>query len=165
MMTNEQYLEGWYEKYDKDLLYYLLSIVKDYHQAEDLMHETFLKAYLKIHTLMKEAKVKPWLFSIAHNIAIDYLRKQNKLDLYNQKLKNNILQHSHPDVLKETSIDFLLSLHKIKASYRQIIVLRKIIGYSTNEVGERLNWSDSKVKTTLARAKCSLKKQLIEDEQ
>ncbi|UOQ48806.1 RNA polymerase sigma factor [Gracilibacillus caseinilyticus] len=164
-MTNEEYIEELYIEYSKHVSNYINSILNNYHQAEDLMQETFIRALVKINTLKKEANVKPWLFRIAHNIAIDHVRRQKVLNNCLNELRSNSVRQWHPDVLAENNMDFINSLEKLKKSYKQVIIFRKLLGYTTDETGEQLNWSTSKVKTTLSRATYYFKKQLIEDEQ
>ncbi|WP_186578492.1 RNA polymerase sigma factor [Aquibacillus kalidii] len=164
-MTNKEIFEDIYVNFNKNILYYLTRVLKDYHQAEDLMHETFLKAYRKMDTFKKDSNILTWLYAIAHNVAVDYIRKQNKLNVCLQRVKMNSYSLWHPDPAMESTMDFMISFSKLKLSYRQVITLRRFKDYTTNEAGEKLNWSDSKVKTTLSRATCKLEKQLIEDEQ
>jgi RNA polymerase sigma-70 factor, ECF subfamily len=121
------------------------------------MQDTFIKVFIKIDTLNKVANIKAWLYKIAQNHAIDYLRKQNKLNYYMQALKNNAILQRHPDFSNDNNIDFARLLGKLKPIYKQVIILRRLIGYSTDETGRELNWSDSKVKTTLNRATYQLK--------
>ncbi|WP_231514889.1 RNA polymerase sigma factor [Oceanobacillus salinisoli] len=52
------------------------------------------------------------------------------------------------------------TLHRLKTSYRQVIILRKIEGFSIQETAQILKWSESKVKSTLFRALRTLEEQL-----
>ena len=60
-----------------DVYRFLLSMTKDKHLAEDLLQETFMRAYIHIHSY-DHSKVKPWLFQVARNAFIDYVRKHKK---------------------------------------------------------------------------------------
>ncbi|MEH6941424.1 RNA polymerase sigma factor [Bacillus sp. JJ722] len=104
-----------------------------------------------------------WLFSIAHNLTIDYLRKNKyrrffkevfPLQKDDKPLPEEIIQ------IKEASYELYKALGEIKGTYRKVIVLRKIKGFSIEDTAKILDWSESKVKSTLYRAIPVLKKQL-----
>lgn len=61
----------------------------------------------------------------------------------------------------EEYTELIDTLNNLKDSYKQVIILRKLQGYSVKETGEILNWSENKVKVTLSRAIRSLRNQLI----
>lgn len=64
---------------------------------------------------------------------------------------------------KETSKELYIALNRMKQSYREVIILRKIKGFSIKETSEVLSWSESKVKSTLHRAIPALEKLLHEE--
>lgn len=66
-----------YQLYMKDIYRYLLFLSQDHHAAEDLLQETFYRAYLYLENYNGE-KVKPWLLRVAHNAFIDYKRKEKR---------------------------------------------------------------------------------------
>ena len=67
----QEELTEWIEQYGESVLTYILLIVRDYQQAEDLTQETFIKAYKHQHQFEQKSSVKTWLFSIAHNVTKD----------------------------------------------------------------------------------------------
>ena len=64
------------EQYQHRLLRYLLHLTGNHALAEDLFQETWLRVLEKGHQYDGRNKFSAWLFSIAHNVAIDYLRKR-----------------------------------------------------------------------------------------
>lgn len=70
-------LDAIYEHYMKDVYRYLRSLCYDHHAAEDLVQETFYRAYLYLEDC-KDDKVKPWLFRVAYNAFVDYKRKESR---------------------------------------------------------------------------------------
>ncbi|MEK8132639.1 sigma-70 family RNA polymerase sigma factor [Paenibacillus filicis] len=75
METNN--LDSVYQSYVKDVYRYLRSLCNDHHAAEDLVQETFYRAYLYLEDC-REDKIKPWLFRVAHNAFVDYIRKERR---------------------------------------------------------------------------------------
>lgn len=76
-MLGKNTLDAIYKLYVHDLYYYLLSLSKDKSIAEDILQDTFYSAFLHFESCPKE-RVKSWLFTIAHNSYIDYLRRNKK---------------------------------------------------------------------------------------
>ncbi|WP_075980142.1 RNA polymerase sigma factor [Bacillus massilinigeriensis] len=156
-------IANWYDEHSKSVLSFILLMVKDYQQAEDLTHDTFVKAYLYYDSFKHYSSEKTWLFSIGHNLTVDFLRKRKPttfmkeifhLQKDNRPLPEEIIQ------IKEESYELYKALGKIKDTYRKVIILRKIKGFSIEDTANILGWSESKVKSTLFRAIPVLKKQL-----
>lgn len=136
-------------------------MVRDYQQAEDLTHETFLKAYLHMDSFEKKSSVKTWLFSIARNITIDFLRKNKRITVLNNQQFTEADKRPLPEemvVFKENSLELYNALGKLKESHREILILRKIKGMSIEETARILNCSETKVKSLLFRALPALEK-------
>ncbi|MFH5186015.1 sigma-70 family RNA polymerase sigma factor [Paenibacillus sp. TAB 01] len=70
-------LDSMYQMYVNDVYRYLLSLCRDRHTAEDLVQETFYRAYLYLEHC-KDDKIKPWLFRVAYNAFIDSYRKEKR---------------------------------------------------------------------------------------
>ncbi|MCA1057523.1 RNA polymerase sigma factor [Rossellomorea aquimaris] len=156
----QQELNDWFNDYGESILTYILLMVRDYQQAEDLTQETFLKAYRRKQQFKQQSSVKTWLFSIAHNVTIDHFRKKHPLKHYlgltmeekdGKPLPEQIIE------MNEESEELYKALQQLKPSYRQVILLRKLKEFSTAETAQVLNWSESKVKMTLRRALIELK--------
>ncbi len=75
-------LDDAFEAYVDDLYRYLFSLSKNHHTAEDLVQETFYRAYLQ---LLEDdiSQIKPWLFKVAYHAFIDFTRKQKQLKFCN----------------------------------------------------------------------------------
>ncbi|CAG9621262.1 RNA polymerase sigma factor [Sutcliffiella rhizosphaerae] len=119
-----------------------------------MVYETFVRAYQQYHTYKRQSSPKTCLFKIAHNTTIDYLRKMKPIKLFNQVFQTKERAESTEDivVLKENSRELYEALSNMKENYKQVIILRKIKGFSILETAHILNWSESKVKSTLHRA-------------
>lgn len=60
---------------EKQIFHLLYGMTGDYHLAQDLVQETFLRAFKAYHTFAGRAAVSTWLYRIAVNVAVDYQRK------------------------------------------------------------------------------------------
>lgn len=164
--TKREDIECWYDNHSDAILKFILMMVKDYQQAEDLTHETFVKAYIYYDSFQRNSTEKTWLFSIAHNVTMDYFRKRKPMQLFKDLIGSKRDHSRLPQELielKETSLELYQALEKLKDSHRKVIILRKIQGFSLKDTANILNWSESKVKSIQFRALPALKKQLVKD--
>lgn len=159
-------IEDWYDKHSKSVLSFILLMVKDYQQAEDLTHDTFVKAYLYFDSFKHFSSEKTWLFSIAHNVTVDFLRKRKPSLFFKEIFLMKKDYNPFPEEvirIKEDSYELYKALGELKDTYRKVIILRKIKDFSIEDTAQILNWSESKVKSSLFRAIPALKRQLIKE--
>lgn len=144
-------------------------VVKDHHLAHDVVQETFIKAFKKIHVLKDESKLGAWLGTIATRTAIDLLRKENKRndvqvnDVYIDESINND-QETSVEVEVEDKVLLELVKRNIKKleppEYREIIILRYVYDLNYKEIANALKLSLSATKSRLHRATQKLKMKL-----
>ena len=66
------------ERYEMGIANFIYSIIKDKTTTEDLTQEVFIVVYKKLYTFKNEYKLSTWIYKIARNKAIDYLRKRTR---------------------------------------------------------------------------------------
>ncbi|TFB22954.1 RNA polymerase sigma factor [Filobacillus milosensis] len=155
-------MNQWYEEYNNDLYQYIFYLIRDHDQAKDLLQDTFLKAYKKYDTF-KQDNTKGWLFRIARNVTIDFVRKKHPVSYLMDTLPAKQSHDSAPEkhlALNESEQELYQALGHLKRSYRDVIVLRKIKEFTVSEVADILGWNEQKVRVTLTRALQALKRQL-----
>jgi RNA polymerase sigma-70 factor, ECF subfamily len=160
-------IEEWYDQFSEPIIKYIVLMTKDYQLAEDIMQETFIRAYRTIATYRNEASPKTWLFRIAHNLTVDYFRKKKptiqEMNFFT-RYKDNGLGPDDQVYIKEKSQQITKAILRLKKAYKEVIVLRKVHHFNTKETAEILNWSDSKVKSKLKQALKALEKQLEKED-
>ncbi|QUW21088.1 RNA polymerase sigma factor [Sporosarcina sp. Marseille-Q4063] len=153
--------EKWFDDYFGSVYSYILLQVKDPHTAEDLTQETFLKVVRNEHQFKGQSSIKTWIFRIAYTTTMSYFRKKNPLSYF---IDLNLLRDdTSPEkiaLLNSQQKQFYEALRELKSSYQQVIILRRIEGFSTKETSSILNWSEGKVKMSLSRALAAFKKEL-----
>jgi len=159
-----------YERYYKAMYNTSLRIVNDTAEAEDIMQEAFLKAFSKIDSFQGTATFGAWLKRIVVNLSINAFNKKVKLNevAYNDELKNEA-DESEGIILEEDSKNekvnkVLKALSSLKENYRVTLTLHLIEGYDYEEISEILDLSYANCRTTISRAKESLRKKLLKDE-
>jgi RNA polymerase sigma-70 factor, ECF subfamily len=157
-----QLVNEWYRDYSNDIYQYVLFMIGDHERAKDFMQETFLLAYEK-YSSFQGGSVKGWLFRIARNTTIDFIRKEKPIAYFFDQIPNVRSDTTSTEslvTLNEREEELYHALRNIKRSYCDVIILRKIKGLSIEETTKILGWNESKVKNTLLRGLKDLKKQL-----
>lgn len=146
--------------YSNDILRMCLVYVKDYHLAEDITQETFIKVYQKLDTFKKKSNIKTWIVSIAINNCKNTLKKNSKEVA---PLEDLTLTYNENFSKNETKISVTESISKLPNKYLEIIMLYYYQELSIKEISRILKVPQSTVKTRLKRAKEKLKIYLKED--
>lgn len=159
--TKEQQYQQWVSDYHQDVYRFAYWLCQDPDIAQDLVQETFLRAWKSIGSLEDEAAVKPWLLTIVRREnARRFSRKSS------QTVHEDIDEH---DVAMETSISLDVEIDNQKVrdklaslpiDYREPLVLQVLFGYSSEEIGAFLSLNINTVNTRLFRARELLKRKL-----
>ncbi|WP_312857728.1 RNA polymerase sigma factor [Bacillus haikouensis] len=160
---NKQRIREWYQEYSDAIYRFIFLMVGDHEQAKDLTHDTFLKAYYHLNHFKGKTSDKNWLYRIARNVTIDFMRKRKPIHYLADSFKAFPSNDNSPEKmmqLGEAEEQLYQALRKLKRTYREVIILRKIKELSIRETAEVLGWKESKVKTTLFRGLHALKAQL-----
>jgi len=152
----------------KDSLYFmLLKMTNNETDAEDLTIEAFGKAFKKIASYSPKYAFSTWLFKIATNNAIDFIRKKKQRTLSIDKpysdledspsMSQNIESKGldpEESFIKGQKIELMRSIvDKLKPHYRTLIELRYFKEYSYDEIGQELDIPLGTVKAQLYRAR------------
>jgi RNA polymerase sigma-70 factor (ECF subfamily) len=168
-MGNQQAYTELLENYRESLYTLMFKMVNDPYEAEDLMIEAFGKAFHNLSQYTSEYAFSTWLFKIASNNCVDFLRKK-KLDLFeidkeyisNENetffLELNDDKPNPEEYLfnKEKSSEIRKLVNTLKPRYRRLIELRYFEELSYNEIASQLNIPLGSVKAMLFRAKYML---------
>ncbi|GGG50042.1 hypothetical protein GCM10010976_21660 [Bizionia arctica] len=141
-------------------------IVKDRFEAEDVMQEAFLLAFTKLENLQDVSTFGAWLKRIVINNSIYHYRKNNKYDTISfediqYKIENE--DQGIPNDYEFTNLkakQVLETLKALKENYRITLTLHLIEGYDYEEICNILNISNASCRTTISRAKESLRQKL-----
>ncbi|WP_245741960.1 RNA polymerase sigma factor [Anaerobacillus arseniciselenatis] len=165
MVNKKMEISDWYEQHSESIFKFILMMTHDYQKSEDLTHETFINAYKYYDSFQQNASPKTWLFTIARNVTVDYMRKQKPLVFFKTIFFTQDSKPLPQEALeiKEEVNEIYRILQSLKPSYREVIILRKIKGFSIKDTAEILGWSESKVKSTLSRALKTFEQRLAKE--
>ena len=172
-------------QYLKPIYTFVYRYVGNEKDAEDITQETFVKVWRNLHKFNERKSLAPhrtkdsgsgfktWIFSIAKNASIDYLRKKKEVPLsqFDDNDGENIILDTLadpsplPDELFERaslSKTLTLAMEKLSPKYRMVLFLRYNDHFNFREIAESLDQSLNTVKSRHRRALIQLKKILTE---
>lgn len=153
------------ERYQRRVFSLVFHVVRRQDEVEDLAQEIFLKAFRAIRSYNFRASFGAWISRIAVNHCYDYLRRQrsSRLSYYwqlpddTQRVLEAMPQRDRGGLSAEEQIaqkDLVQKLlERAPAEDRVVLSLKEIEDLPVEEIGEILNWSTSKVKVRLHRAR------------
>lgn len=188
----EQFLDGddrsytmLYERYDRKILTYLRTILRDHPEAaDDMFQETFVRLFRERKRRHEEGEeynmvqsVRAWLFRVAHNQAISYLRKRKKTIAFSESgdedrvwderlmapIEDSFAElYGEADPLKDENLyeKLLACVELLPGALREIYVLKEINGLPYEEVARITGCTYEAARMRLSRARKTLRKAL-----
>jgi RNA polymerase sigma-70 factor (ECF subfamily) len=145
----EARLAGLYEEYYDRIAHYVYVRIGSRAEAEDIAGEVFLKALKSLKSYREQGvPMQVWLFRIAHNLTVDYLRKMDKdrtVPIDSVVLPDD----NNPADIAEKNIEFervTRAMKQLTAEQREVINLRFFGGLTSREVADILKKSDGAVR-------------------
>ena len=129
---------------------------KDYTEAEDTLHDGFIKVFQKIDQFEFKGSLAGWIRKVMVNTALEKFRKQHQLYALGDEYESN-LDINRENVISDLSAHDLINLiRELTPQYRMVFNLYAIEGYSHKEISEMLGISEGTSKSNLARARSVL---------
>ena len=169
---NEKAFASLMNRYRDSIYYMLLKMVNNASDAEDLTIEAFGKAFRNIDSYAPKFAFSTWLFKIATNNCVDFIRKKQLSPTPFDHMQDNLenvtvnIQSDLPDpeesLINHQKIAALKDIvNQLKPRYKSLIELRYYKEYSYEEISSELNLPIGTVKAQLFRAKTLLYNILI----
>ena len=160
---NEKAFEELTNRHKNKIFTTILLIVKDSEVAEDLLQETFIKAIKTIHSgrYNEEGKFLPWISRIAHNMAIDYFRKQKRYPMIMMEDGSNVFNtlefaenpYENSQIQKEEHAKLRELIQNLPDTQREVLMMRHYMQLSFQEIAEHTGVS---INTALGRMRYAL---------
>ncbi len=153
------------ERYQQPLLRYVRRLVFDVDAAEDVVQETFISAYINLRSFNLKKKFSSWLYRIAHNRSIDYIRKHRRQLRPDESWWNSQASDgpSSADKLesKLRRDRVRQALISLPLKYREPLILHTYEKKSYRQISEILRLHPSTVGVRINRAKKMIKERMI----
>ena len=152
-----------YKLYYKPMYNVCLRMVGNTTEAEDVMQEAFLKAFIKIDTYLGEVSFGAWLKRIVINRSLDHLKKRKvKFEELNEKIPDEEpvkleISEIHMERLKK-------AIQQLPDGYRVVLSLYLLEGYDHEEISQILGISNESSRSQYMRAKQKLRNMLQKEE-
>ena len=153
----------------------IFRILGDEEEAQNILQETFLQAFQRMHTFRGESKLTTWLYAIGINLARASLRKSKRFS----SLDDQDVERMQPSFSKGMFVEtpeswdphkltertdrhrlLYEAIDRLPEDYKTIVILRDIEEHSTEEVATMLNISGGAVRVRLHRARVALRNML-----
>ena len=162
--NNEEAFAALYQRYDKRVFQYLMTVVNDATLAEETLVEVMLAIWKGLKTFQGQSKVSTWIFGIAHHKAVDAVRKVTSQQRSGTPLEDiaEIAESGHNPYedaqQKRTAMLTNQALQTLSPDHREIIHLAFYEELAYPEISELLHIPVNTVKTRVYYAKQQLKK-------
>ncbi len=149
-------------RYQGRLTYYVRRLVGCTHESEDVLQEVWLVVYRRLSTLKSPQAFRVWLFKIAHDLAVNHLRRSARLP---KPLSPEIEQSEILDTWNEFDAmrDVELvhqTLDSLSHEHREVLTLRFLEQMELSEIAEVVSCSIGTVKSRLHYAKMALRQKI-----
>ena len=174
------------DRYRRELLVHCYRMLGSFHDAEDVLQETLLRAWRGLESFEGRSALRPWLYRIATNVSLDAIASRRRRALPNgthpaahtgetlpgpimgplwiEPLPDTLIDlrpavnpEAHYDARESVALAFLATLQTLPGRQRAALILRDVLGWRATEVADLLETSVAAVNSALRRARVSMK--------
>ncbi|HWT02462.1 MAG TPA: sigma-70 family RNA polymerase sigma factor [Pyrinomonadaceae bacterium] len=159
-------------RYQRPIAAYVYRMVGDYESALDLTQEVFIKVYNSLRRYRSEFKFSTWIYKIAHNSAVDHLRRQGGRELalqrefdgeqYDLPIESRRPSPEQESERAERRVEIERVVSELPAAYRELVVLRHSHDLSYDEIADVTGLPLGTVKNRLFRAREVMRRAFVE---
>ncbi len=158
------------EKYKRMVYRLAMQITKNHADADDVMQETFIKVYRSIRTFRKEAAFETWLYRIAVNEALNFVKRRERqrestleitseaeyeaITRYRAQIANDPHIHAEKAELRHHVTE---AVNNLSLKHRTVVILHEFEGLTHAEIASILNCSEGTVRSRLHYARKKLR--------
>jgi RNA polymerase sigma-70 factor (ECF subfamily) len=152
-------------RYQRKLFSYLYRLIRNKEEVEDVLQNVFVKAFKNLDSFDVEKNFSPWIYRIAHNEAVNFLKRKGKKhfisweDMANENKSEARSEEKSPFdewISKESGREVRRALKFLPVKYQEILELRYFQEKSYGEIGRIIKKPVNTVGTLLSRAKGKL---------
>ncbi|MEE9442209.1 MAG: RNA polymerase sigma factor [candidate division Zixibacteria bacterium] len=128
-------------------------------EAEDIVQDTFVRAYQKINLFAGRSTLSSWLYRICVNVGLEYLRKKKGTFEDLNDVNCGVVEPDQKKMILRQKLD--KAIKHLPHGCRMVFVLHDIEGFNHREIAERLNLAEGTSKSQLSKARAMLRKILV----
>jgi RNA polymerase sigma-70 factor (ECF subfamily) len=159
-------------RYQRPISAYVYRMVGNYESALDLTQEIFIKVYSSLARYRPEFKFSTWIYKIAHNAAVDHLRRTSTReqslvvghegDQFDLPIESSRLSPEQESERRERRVEIETVVRTLPANYRELVILRHSQDLSYEEIVDVTGLPLGTVKNRLFRAREMMRQQFVE---
>jgi RNA polymerase sigma-70 factor (TIGR02960 family) len=168
--TDEASFSRVVEQHRRELHVHCYRMLASFHEAEDAVQETFLRAWRSLDTFGGDSLFRAWLYRIATNVCLDQLRRRGRqtptgevawLEPYPDRLLDEVEQPDTRAVERETiELAFLAALQVLPPKQRAALICRDVLGWPASETADLLDMTVAAANSALQRARATMQEHL-----
>ncbi|HLN31526.1 MAG TPA: sigma-70 family RNA polymerase sigma factor [Gemmataceae bacterium] len=151
--------------YQERLTYYVHRLVQDSHQSRDILQQVWLDVFRTLGKLQSPGAFRVWLYRIAHDRVVTYLRRQIVDSDARETLAVNAIETDHwndLDLLENVELVHF-ALNKLSVIHREIMTLRFLEEMDIEEIARVMECSEGTAKSRLHYAKNAMRRIIAEE--
>lgn len=156
--NKQQRYESLVSELYQDVYRYAYWLCKNQPLAQDLVQETFLRAWRSLDSLQNDKAAKAWLFTILRreNARLYERYRPDLVDIEDQAIAESDSEEPDSKMDRELLHD---AINRLESDYREPLLLQVVVGFSGKEIADMLGLNNNTVMTRLFRARSKLKQE------
>jgi RNA polymerase sigma factor (sigma-70 family) len=154
---DEQAFAAIYQRYRQDLYRFCLAIVRSPQDAQDVLQNIMVKVLRALPGETRQIQLKPWLYRIAHNEAVETLRRRRDNTELDPEIMGSGDDPSESAATRERLRQLFADLANLPERQRSALVMRELSGLGFEEIGEALEASSAGARQTVYEARLGLR--------
>lgn len=153
-----------YTEFHRALLTYIKSKTSSREDAEDILHNVFLKITSGGHSLEDKQSIRNWVFIVTRNAIVDYYRRKGKTTMASLETGSaqQIIDEDEKKAIESLSCCLLDMIGRLPEEYRAILVDSELKGISQKELAEKYDMAYSSLRSRVQRGRDRLKKVILD---
>jgi RNA polymerase sigma-70 factor, ECF subfamily len=147
---------------ERPLFFYLLQLIRNQDQAQELLQETWIRALKTFKKLKDPGAVRAWLYTLAHGIAVDHVRRDQVRHRAEEYYVDDGEMNAEPDLTGLTAAEVREVLTRLCPEHREVLVLHFLEDFPIAEIASIVRCPPGTVKSRIHHAKAQLKQILLE---
>ena len=151
--------------YQERLTYYVHRLVQDWHQSRDILQQVWLDVFRTLRKLQSPGAFRVWLYRIAHDRAVTYIRRQRVDSDARELLAFDAIETedwNDLDLLENAEVVHF-ALNKLSVIHREIMTLRFLEEMDVKEIARVMQCSEGTAKSRLHYAKIAMRRIISEE--
>jgi RNA polymerase sigma-70 factor (ECF subfamily) len=152
-----------YIRYADHVYGYVLSIVRDDYEAEDVTQHVFAKLMMKLEKYEpREVPFSAWIIRVARNVAVDHIRQRRAIPC--EEVRELQANGCDEESARDRALDLRDALESLPEEQRQVVVMRHVVGLTPGEIAVKLGRTEPSIHGLHHRGRGALRTALTEME-